>query len=328
MDLKAQVLESLERNKGQYVSGNDLAEKLYVSRNAVWKAIKTLKDDGHDIQAVTNKGYCLAQHSDVLSKASIEKHLGTFSGTFNIEVFKTLGSTNTYLKERASRGSLEGTVIVAEEQSGGRGRQGRGFYSPGGTGIYFSLLLRPKAKATDATLITTAAAVAVAESIETITGVPAKIKWVNDVFCHGKKVCGILTEGSFDMESGGMEYVVLGIGVNVTKPEAGYPNEIDKVASALYETVNAEAGIRSRLIAEILKCFWGCYEHMVDKEFLSKYKARSFIIGQDINVITGEASRKAIALDIDNNCHLIVQFEDGKIEALTAGEVSIRPNIL
>jgi BirA family transcriptional regulator, biotin operon repressor / biotin---[acetyl-CoA-carboxylase] ligase len=328
MELKGQVLETLEKNKGQYISGNDLAEKLYVSRNAVWKAVKALKEDGHDIQAVTHKGYCLTRDSDILSKASVDKHLGAFSGMFGTEVFKSLASTNTTLKELASKGAREGTVVIADEQSGGRGRLGRGFYSPAGTGIYFSLLLRPNVNAADATLITTAAAVAVAESIEAITGVSAKIKWVNDVFCHGRKVSGILTEGAFDMESGRMEFVVLGIGVNVTIPESGYPDAIADIVTAVCKELPSGTEARSRLIAEILKRFWSYYQRLGDKAYLKDYKARAFIIGQDIDVIAGNASKKARALDIDDDCRLIVRYEDGTQQALSSGEVSIRPRSL
>ena len=325
MELKNQVLEALERSKGRFLSGSELAGSLFVSRNAVWKAINALKSEGHDIQAVTNKGYCLAPESGVMSTASIGKHLGTLKDIFRVDVLKSVDSTNTALKSRASQGAPEGTVVVAEEQTGGKGRQGRRFYSPAGTGIYCSILLRPSLRALDATLITTAAAVAVASSIETVTGIDAKIKWVNDVFCHGKKVCGILTEGSFDMESGGLEYAVLGIGVNIKKPEAGYPPELLNVAGALYEDSGPEVETRSRLIAEILNKFWGYYKNLTDKLFLAEYKARSFIIGRDVDVVTGDSLRKARALDIDGDCRLVVCFEDGSVEALSSGEVSIRP---
>jgi BirA family biotin operon repressor/biotin-[acetyl-CoA-carboxylase] ligase len=325
LELKEQVLEALEKNKGQYISGSALAEALHFSRNAVWKAVCALKAEGHGIQAVTHKGYCLTSESDIISGASIDKHLGTLADTFSIEVHKTVDSTNTAVKAHAAQGAPEGTVIVAVEQTGGKGRRGRSFYSPAGSGIYFSILLRPSVKALDATLITTAAAVAVASSIETVTGVEAAIKWVNDVFCRGKKVCGILTEGSFDMESGGLEYAVLGIGVNIKEPEAGYPPEVSLVAGALYENGEPEAETRSRLIAEILKRFWGYYKKLSDKAFLMEYKARSFVISRDVDVISGDASRRARVLDIDDDCYLIVRFENGTVEALSTGEVSIRP---
>lgn len=324
MELKEQVLDALERNKGHHVSGGALAETLYVSRNAVWKAVKSLQDDGHHISAVTKKGYCLAPDSSILSAASIGKHLVDYADIFDIEVYKSLPSTNTALKEKAAQGAREGTVIAAEEQSAGRGRLGRSFYSPSGSGIYFSILLRPPVKATDATLITTAAAAAVALSIEAITGAQAKIKWVNDVFVDGKKVCGILTEGAFDMESGGVEYVVLGIGINITTPEGGFPPEISGLATSVCGD-EAVLGIRGLLIAEILNRFWPYYQNLSRKTYLTVYKEKSLIIGGDIDVIGGDQTRKARALDIDDDCRLVVLFEDGKVESLSTGEVSIRP---
>lgn len=324
MDLKEQVLERLEHNKGGYVSGNDLAEQLFVSRNAVWKAVRALQADGHRITAVTNKGYCLEAESDVFSAQSIGKYLQEDECPFRLKVHRTVTSTNNVLKEHAAHGETEGLVIVAEEQSAGKGRMGRSFFSPQGTGVYFSLLLRPKVNAGDATLITTAAAVSVAKAIEAVTDAKADIKWVNDVYCGGKKVCGILTEGSFDMESGGLEYAVLGIGINVNKPNDGFPQEISAVATAISDRA-ASAELRSRLIAETLKCFWTYYKNLPDKSFLQEYKKRSFVLGQDILVLMGSASRKARAVDLDDECRLIVRFEDGMVETLSSGEVSIRP---
>lgn len=324
LDLKEQVLETLENNKGRYISGNELAEKHYVSRNAVWKAVKTLQVEGHQISAVTNKGYCLDTDSDVFSAQSIGKYLNDAANPFRLEVHKTVTSTNTVLKQLASRGEAEGLVVVAEEQSAGKGRLGRRFYSPPETGVYFSLLLRPKVNASDATLITTAAAVSVAKAIEAVTDSKAEIKWVNDVFCDGKKVCGILTEGSFDMESGGLEYAVLGIGINVKMPEDGFPGEISDIAAAI-SAGEISAELRSKLIAETLKCFWSYYKNLPDKSFLKEYKQRSFVLGRDILVLSGESSRKARALDLDDECRLVVRFEDGSVETLSSGEVSIRP---
>jgi BirA family biotin operon repressor/biotin-[acetyl-CoA-carboxylase] ligase len=324
LDLKEQVLETLENNKGQYVSGNELAEKHYVSRNAVWKAVKALQEEGHRISAVTNKGYCLDTDSDIFSAQSICKYLHDTDYPFRLEVHKTVTSTNTVLKQLAARGEAEGLVVVAEEQTAGKGRLGRSFFSPNGTGVYFSLLLRPKVNAGDATLITTAAAVSVAKAIETVTESKAEIKWVNDVFCGGKKVCGILTEGSFDMESGGLEYAVLGIGINVSRPVNDFPQEISNVATGISDG-EASAELRSRLIAETLKCFWAYYKNLPDKSFLQEYKKRSFVLGRDILVLSGNTTKKARAIDLDDECRLIVRYEDGLTETLSSGEVSIRP---
>jgi BirA family biotin operon repressor/biotin-[acetyl-CoA-carboxylase] ligase len=324
MELKEQVLETLETNKGRYVSGNELAERYFVSRNAVWKAVKALQDEGHRIAAVTNKGYCLGADSDILSKASVEKYLRK-PGAFRVEVIKRTASTNLVLKERAAKGEPEGLVVAAEEQSGGRGRLGRSFYSPAGTGAYFSILLRPKVTADVATMLTAAAAAAVATAIEAVTGVEAVIKWVNDIYCRGKKVCGILTEGAFDMESGGMEYAVLGIGINVVPPEGGFPEELRSVVGAVFENGVPAPETRSRLIAEVLNRFYAYYENLPGKPFLDEYKARSFVVGRDVDVIAGDTVRRARALAVDDQCRLMVRFEDGTQGALSSGEVSVRP---
>ena len=325
MNVKEQVLKELENQKGDYISGNKLAKTLYVSRNAVWKAVRALLEDGHEIKAVTNKGYCLVASSSVLSAAAIEKHITHYSGVFDISVHKTLPSTNRFLKQQAAEGRREGTVIIAESQSDGRGRFGRSFYSPGDTGVYFSILLRPTVVTADATLLTTAAAVAVAQAVESVTGVNAQIKWVNDIFCSGKKVCGILTEGAFDMESGALDYAVVGIGLNVTPPLGGFPDQIADIAASVCGTKGAASDIRARLVAEILQRFWSYYLKLSDKAYLGEYKARSLILNKDIDVISGDTKRTARALDIDDDCHLVVRFEDGTIKSLSSGEVSIRP---
>ena len=323
-ELKEQVLGALEQNKGGFISGNELAEKFFVSRNAVWKAVNVLRADGHEIDSVTNKGYCLKPDSDVLSKAGVEKYLGVSAGMYHIAVYKELDSTNALLKKLAASGAGEGTVAVTDCQTGGRGRFGRTFFSPAETGVYLSLLLRPKFKAEEATMITAAAAVAVAQAIESVTGTAAQIKWVNDVYCAGKKVCGILTEGAFDMESGGMEYAVLGIGVNVTAPEGGFPPELAQRAGAVFEGA-APPETRSRLIAEILRHFQPLYERLADRLFLDEYRARSFLVGQELDVIAGDTVRSARALAVDDDCHLVVRYEDGTVASLSSGEVSVRP---
>ena len=205
----------LESNKNVFLSGEEIARRLGVSRNAVWKAIKALQAGGYPIQAVPNRGYCLAASSDVLSESGIRQYLTPEAQSLDLRVYDSVDSTNLVLRKLANEGAAEGTVVIAAEQSGGRGRKGRNFYSPQGTGVYVSLLLKPQIAPDDATLITTTAAVAVCDAVEALSGEPATIKWVNDVFMRGKKICGILTEGSFDMESGQFEYAILGTGINV-----------------------------------------------------------------------------------------------------------------
>lgn len=325
MSVKDKTLSVLENNKGNYISGAELAKELTVSRNAIWKAIKSLQSDGYNIYAVTNKGYCLSSDTDILSSQSISKYLNKADNLFSINVYKTINSTNSAIKELAINGEKEGTVIISEEQTEGRGRFGRKFHSPKGTGIYMSVLLRPQIHASQAFLITAATAVAVAEAIEAVSRKEAKIKWVNDIYCDYKKVCGILTEASFDFESGIIDYAVLGIGINVRTPKEGFSEEIKDIATGIFDDEDfVSADIRSNLIAEVLKRFWDYYTHIEDKSFLESYKSRSLLINKEINILSSKSSEKATVLEIDDECRLKVRMDDGSIRLLSSGEVSIR----
>lgn len=325
MSVKDKTLSVLENNKGIYISGEDLAKELFVSRNAIWKAIKSLKNDGYNISSVNNRGYCLSTDTDILSSQSISKYLNKDNNYFNIKVYKTINSTNSAIKELAINGEKEGTVIIAEEQTEGRGRFGRKFHSPKKAGIYMSILLRPQMHSSRAFLITTATAVAIAEAIENISNKKIKIKWVNDIYCDNKKVCGILTEASFDFESGIIDHAVLGIGINVKPPEGGFTEEIKNIATSIFDDKNSvQADIRSRLIAEVLTRFWSYYKNIEDRSFLEEYKSRSLLINKEINVLSKNSSEKAVAIEIDDECRLKVKMEDGSIRLLSSGEVSIR----
>jgi BirA family biotin operon repressor/biotin-[acetyl-CoA-carboxylase] ligase len=250
MNVKEQLLSVLENNRGENISGAELARKLSVSRNAVWKAVKSLQEVGYSITSALNKGYCLSNENDIISVQSIAKYLNEDTKKLMLEVHKEVTSTNSILKEYAEKGEQEGKVIVAEKQSSGRGRMNRSFYSPEGTGIYLSILLKPNLTFQESLLITTTAAVAVAEAIEKVSGCEAKIKWVNDIYCKGKKVCGILTEASLDMESGALKYAVLGIGINVLKPAGDFPEELKDIAAAVFDAELYSSDARS-LLAEV-----------------------------------------------------------------------------
>ena len=268
-----------------------------------------------------------------LSKETIEKHLKT-TGVFNVEVRETVTSTNTLLREMAAFGAPEGYVLVANEQTAGKGRMGREFFSPASHGIYFSLLLRPQDEQTrknltdGAALITSAAAVATAQAIETVTGVHAGIKWVNDLYISDKKVCGILTEANFNGKQGYFDYAVLGIGINVTRQEEGFTGALKEVACSIEEkmlgTSSLESNARSRIVAAILDNFWSYYNNINERAFLDEYRSRSIILGRDINVQSSSGTKLARAVEIDNVCGLVVKYNDGKTETLRSGEVSVR----
>lgn len=330
MKMKEKVFELLERNKGECISGSSLASKLGVSRNAVWKAVKSLQEEGYAISAVTNKGYCLSEDNDILSVRSIAGYLPPSLSGLQLEVHKSLDSTNTKAKEYAAQGKPEGLIVIAEEQTAGRGRMGRSFYSPSMSGVYISFLLRPRFTARESLFLTTAAAVAAAEAIEEVSGSRAEIKWVNDVFCHGKKVCGILTEASVNVETELLEYAVVGIGFNIREPEHGFPAEIREIAGPIFlrsddnglAATDCEA--RSRIAAGMICHFWQYYQHLTERTFLPEYKRRSFLLGREVRTLT-EPPITGIAADIDDEGHLILELPDGSRRILSSGEVSVRP---
>lgn len=323
MELKHQVLKILEENRGSSVNGAKLAESLFVTRSSIWKAVKALQREGHSITAVTNRGYCLLSQNDILSAESIRPYLRGRAADFSLDVRQSVTSTNTLAKAIASEGAREGTIIIAGEQTEGRGRMGRSFYSPGATGIYLSLILRPQLNMEDSLLITTATAVAVARAIEKTAGVRAGIKWVNDIFVGGKKVCGILTEASINFETGGLEYAVVGIGVNVSTTD--FPTSIQETAGSLFLQKPENLPITTLLTAEILNQLSECMETLTDRNYLEEYRHRQIIIGKNILVLKGNESRPAKALTIDDQARLIVEYEDKTQETLSSGEVSIRP---
>ncbi len=322
MSVKDEVLKELENNKGDYISGGQLADNLGVSRNSVWKAIKALEKSGYEINAIPNKGYCLAEKNDILSSYSIKQHLK--NPHLDISVFSSVTSTNTILKEMAEQGAKEGTVIIAEEQTAGRGRTGKQFYSPKGTGIYISILLRPDIPAEESLFLTTSAAVATARAIEDVSDKRALIKWVNDIYLEDKKTCGILTEGAFNVETGKLDYAIVGIGINVCIPDGGFPDNIKDIATAIFDKQTDSINKRSILIANLLDYFMEYYKDFKSKSYVKEYIERSMIIGKTITVIEGSKTSVVKAIDIDKNCRLKVQFEDGTTKWLSSGEVSTK----
>lgn len=245
---------------------------------------------------------------------------------FSVTAYKEVDSTNTVARKAAADGAPEGTVILAEMQQGGRGRMDRVFFSPAGTGLYMSVVLRPAAD-TSPLYITTAAAVAVAESIEAVAGVQASIKWVNDIYCHGKKVCGILTEGAFDSSCSTLQYAILGIGINILEPPGGFPRELSARAGAVFGAKNPPPDYpRETLAADILTRFWGYYVRLSEKPHLSAYRTYSFLGGRTVEVldITGKAAYEARVIGITDEFGLTVETPDGQCRVLSSGEVSLR----
>nr|MCR5583593.1 biotin--[acetyl-CoA-carboxylase] ligase [Eggerthellaceae bacterium] len=209
-----------------WVSGEDAARQLGVSRAAIWKAIKTLEEEGYHFEAQRNRGYRMAEHQDVITKSDLDAALASAKLPVETQVVFSTGSTNNDVKSLAEQGKEELFALVASKQESGKGRRGRSFFSLGDRGVYLSILIRPSMPIAQASAITAVAAVATCRAVESLFDVKPSIKWVNDVYLGKHKICGILTEAATDLETGMLSYAVVGIGVNVYEPEGGFPEEI------------------------------------------------------------------------------------------------------
>ena len=254
----------------------------------------------------------------ILDKKILEQYLDQ---KLNITIFDELDSTNNYLKKLGSQGEKENQLVIALSQTGGRGRMGRSFYSPNGTGIYFSLLLHPEFSAEKSLLLTVMAAVSVAETVMKYNKNDVKIKWVNDVYIDGKKVCGILTEGSINADKK-LEYAVVGIGINVIAPENGFPDDIKTSATAVFPG-KAEELIKEKIVADVVNKFFSMY-NSDDNDYIRRYKEYSYLTGKEINIISYDSVRPATVIDITDDCHLLVKNENDEIEEISSGDVSVR----
>ena len=320
MRLKDRVLEVLEENKGKSVSGSKIARSVGMTRSAVWKAVKALREDGYSICAVTNKGYCLANDNDILNESAINSYLNTKQLGRKIDVFKTIESTNSFAKSLAQLGAEHGTAVISEVQTQGRGRMGKAFYSPSGMGVYLSVVLRPKLSVDYALMITSCAAVAVCEAIEKAAGIECGIKWVNDIYAGDKKLCGILTEAAIDVEQGGLEYAVIGIGVNVSN--TFFPKNIENIATSIMEQCGENIS-RSRLIAEILNSLEEKLDQIIGGGFIDEYRKRSILIGKRIVITKSGESIEAECTGIDEFGKLLIRYDDGKEAELSSGTVKL-----
>ena len=319
MSTKNDVLRTLMEAEGS-ISGERLARRLGVSRNSVWKAIEQLRQEGYTIEAATNRGYRLSAAPNRISQPEIERWLTSRTIGARMELHNLLDSTNTRAKALAATGAPHGYLVIAESQSGGKGRMGRSFFSPEHSGVYITYVLRPKMLAERAVMITSLAAVAVARAIEALADVDVKIKWVNDLYINGRKVCGILCEASIDFESGGLEYAGLGIGINVTK--MAFPEELKDIATSIENECSAPVS-RSRLIAEISNQLEALWDQLQTGEFMAENRARSNVIGRDVLVIRGDERFMARALDIDEAGRLVIRAGD-TVSRVGSGEISLK----
>ena len=321
MENKDTLLQLLKETP-DFVSGSDLADRLGVSRMSVWKYIQALRQEGYTIEAATHRGYRLSTLDDVLSVGEISSFLGELAGQFTLEVLPCCSSTNQVLKSKADE-VPEWHVLLAASQSEGHGRRGRSFYSPEKTGLYLSVLLRPHLCAADAGLLTAAAAVAACRAIDGLSGKHSAIKWVNDIFLDGKKVCGILTEASLDMESGTVEQAILGVGINLTCPENGFPPELEGIAGAVFSAPVPH--MRSRMAAAFLRQFFPLCAALSRGTFVREYQERSLLVGRNVYLPGPDGGVCATVVRVDGRCRLVVRYPDGRQEALSSGEVILLP---
>lgn len=324
MSVKSDVLTMLEKNRGSYFSGEQLAERLNVSRSAVWKAVRALEKEGYEILAGQNRGYCLPESSDVLSEEGIRNYLPKEYQFMHIEAYRETTSTNALAKQAANEGAKAPRLYIAAMQTAGRGRRGRSFVSVPGGNICMSLLLKPELAAEDAVFMTTATCVAVHRAIRKATGIICDIKWVNDLYYQGKKVCGILTEAVTNCETGIVDCVIPGIGVNFNIAPEQFPEELRTIAGALYAGDKRIPVTRNQLAAEIVTQLFGIMQDLSERSFLKEYREHSMLLGKKIWIFSGKEPEEATALDIDENGGLIVELADGTRRVLSTGEVTVR----
>lgn len=320
--MRAAILELLKHNIGQYISGEELSRTLHVSRTAIWKHIRALKQSGYNIEAHSRLGYTLRQTTDRLLPGEIKAQLTSSVLGTEIHYFDEVDSTNNEAKKLAVNGCPEGTIVVSEAQATGRGRLARGWFSPFGKGIWLSVVLRPPFLPMDAAKCTLMAAVGVNRAINKLTGVGCGIKWPNDILWQGRKLVGILTEMSAEMDA--INYVVIGMGINVNIDE--FPEDIAAIATSLSMAVGQPVS-RLKLLTAILSELENIYLQVKKSGFapvLAAWREESITLGQQVKVCGFENSFTGIAMDIDPDGALLVKTTQG-IERVLAGDVSIRP---
>ncbi len=321
--VRDEVLQMLRREAGRYVSGEEVSRVLAVSRTAIWKHIRALKQEGYDIEAHPRRGYRLLRVPDLLLPAEVEARLATRRLGRSIAYFRCVESTNNEAKKLAAAGCPEGQVVVAEEQSVGRGRLARGWFSPFARGVWFTIVLRPPFAPQDAPKFTLLAAVAVCRAIRRATGVACGIKWPNDILWEGKKLVGILTEMSAEMDA--INHIVIGIGINVNIAAEDFPPEIKGLAASLAMAAGRPLP-RLDIFLAVLTELERIYDLALAEGFgpvLAEWRAASVTLGRAVDVLAPGRCFSGVARDIDAAGALLVETAGG-VEKVLAGDVSIR----
>lgn len=320
--MKNKIIKCLREADG-YVSGQELCERLGVSRTAVWKVIRQLQEEGYQIEAVRNRGYHLVDSVDVLTEAELQNLMHTRWAGQNLFIHKEIDSTNNEVRRLAEQGAPEGTLVLAEQQNAGKGRRGRAWTSPAGTGIWMSLLLRPAFAPEYASMLTLLAAMAVQQGICQVTGLDCQIKWPNDIVLNGKKICGILTEMSTEEDT--IRHVVVGIGINVNTEY--FPEDIAATATSLM----IEAGhriARAPLACAVMSAWESIYERYCETLDLSllmeEYNQKLVNRGREVKVLAPKGDYTGVSLGINAQGELLVELPNGMVREVMSGEVSVR----
>lgn len=324
--MKTEMLRIL-RESGGYLSGQELCDRFQVSRTAVWKIINQLKEEGYVIEARRNRGYKLLESPDTMEAYELESRMTTEWAGRKVSFKKETDSTNLDCKRLAAEGAPHGTLAVAEMQAGGRGRRGRSWQSPAGESIYMSLLCRPDFLPEEAPMLTLVMGISVAEAVERYTGLPAKIKWPNDIVVNGRKICGILTEMEMGLETREIQYLVIGVGINVNN--SAFPGELRQMATSLFlESGRREKILRAPLVQYVMEAFeknYGLFLRTLDLSLL-KERYNAYLVNRDqaVKVLDPKGEYTGIARKIDDAGDLLVETEDGTVKKVYSGEVSVR----
>lgn len=320
--MKEEILRLLRGADG-YISGQELCNRFGVSRTAVWKAINQLKEAGYEIEAQQNKGYRLKAAPDLMTEAEIKSLLHTDWVAKEVLYFDTIDSTNTKAQELAEKGYPSGTLVVADKQESGKGRRGRSWVSPSGTGIFMTLMIKPDINPNNASMLTLVAALAVAKAITSVTGEEAMIKWPNDIVVNGKKVCGILTEMNAQFDY--INHIVVGIGINVHNES--FPEEISQMASSLMIEAGGKRFHRAQIIAETMSYFEQYYDTFLKTQDLSalvrEYDKLLVNRNKSVRVLDPKEPFDGKAMGITPKGELIVDTWESR-KLVSSGEVSVR----
>lgn len=320
--MKEEILRLLRSADG-YVSGQELCNRFGVSRTAVWKAINQLKEAGYEIEAQQNKGYRLMAAPDLMTEAEIKSLMHTEWVAKEVLYFDTIDSTNTKAQELAEKGYQSGTLVVADKQESGKGRRGRSWVSPSGTGIFMTLMIKPDINPNNASMLTLVAALAVAKAITSVTGEEALIKWPNDIVVNGKKVCGILTEMNAQFDY--INHIVVGIGINVHNES--FPEEISQMASSLMIEAGGKRFHRAQIIAETMSYFEQYYDTFLKTQDLSalvrEYDELLVNRNKSVRVLDPKEPFDGKAMGITPKGELIVDTWESR-KLVSSGEVSVR----